>query len=111
MDFSTYQSLAERTARRDRDPGLRLSNAALGLAGECGEAVELVKKHLHHGHDLDAARLAKELGDVLWYLAECCSAAGIALDDVAQANIDKLRARYPEGFDEARSQTRAADDH
>lgn len=110
MDFASYQALAERTARRDRDPALRLSNAALGLAGEAGEAIEMVKKHLHHGHELDRSRLAKELGDVLWYLAECCSVAGIELDAVAEANIEKLRARYPEGFEEARSQVRAPGD-
>ncbi|MFT4703928.1 MAG: NTP pyrophosphatase (non-canonical NTP hydrolase) [Bradymonadia bacterium] len=110
MDFATYQSLAERTARTDRETSLRMSNAALGLAGEAGEAVEIVKKHLHHGHDLDRARLQKEVGDVLWYVAELCSVAGIALDDAASGNIEKLRARYPEGFEEARSQTRAPGD-
>ncbi len=110
MDFAEYQQLASRTSRHDRSLHLRLSNAALGLAGEAGEAVELMKKHLHHDHPLDSARLKKELGDVLWYLSELCTLAGIELDDVASTNIAKLRARYPEGFEVARSVDRAPGD-
>jgi NTP pyrophosphatase (non-canonical NTP hydrolase) len=110
MDFATYQSLASRTSRHDRPLPSRLSNAALGLAGEAGEAVELLKKHLHHEHALDTDRLQKELGDVLWYLAELCSLTGIELDAVAEGNIAKLRARYPEGFAVARSVQRAPND-
>lgn len=110
MDFAEYQQLASRTSRADRPLEMRLSNAALGLAGEAGEAVELLKKHLHHDHELDPLRLQKELGDVLWYLSELCSLAGLDLETVAAANIAKLRARYPEGFEVARSVERAPGD-
>jgi NTP pyrophosphatase (non-canonical NTP hydrolase) len=82
----------------------------MGLAGEAGEVVDVLKKHLHHNHPLDVAKVTKELGDVLWYCAALASALEVDLGAVAQANIDKLRARYPDGFDPARSQQRAPTD-
>lgn len=58
-----------------------------------------MKKHLYHGHPLDKEHLAKELGDVAWYLAISADAIGYDLETILQMNVDKLRARYPEGFD------------
>jgi NTP pyrophosphatase (non-canonical NTP hydrolase) len=107
MRFDEYQDLAGRTSPADRPAIEKLTNGALGLGGEAGEVVELVKKHRYHGHALDADAVAKELGDVLWYVAEICSATGLSMEDVAQRNIDKLRARYPEGFSENRSRERS----
>ena len=75
-----------------------LPNAALGLCGEAGEFAEHVKKHMFMGKPLDSAHLAKELGDVLWYVALACEVLGISLQDVCDANIAKLSARYPNGF-------------
>jgi NTP pyrophosphatase (non-canonical NTP hydrolase) len=75
----------------------------MGLCGESGEAIDIVKKHLAQGHELDKAHLAKELGDIAWYLAETATALDLNLEDVFQANIDKLKKRYPEGFDALRS--------
>ena len=71
---------------------------ALGLAGEVGEVVELIKKDRYHGLPLDADKLRSEVGDVLWYLTDLCAQAGFTLADAAQANVDKLRKRYPNGF-------------
>ena len=82
----------------------------MGLCGESGEAIDLVKKYLMQGHDLDKAHLAKELGDVAWYLAETATAIGYDLETILQANIDKLKARYPDGFDAARSMHRNSGD-
>jgi len=62
-----------------------------------------VKKHLAQGHPLDKEKLAKELGDIAWYLAETAHSIGYSLEDILQMNIDKLKARYPEGFDSERS--------
>jgi len=100
MDFNEYQQLAERTANRTEGDTTerRLANFALGLVGESGEVAEQVKKHLFHGLPLDREKVKKELGDVLWYLATVASTAEIPLSEVAEANIAKLQARYPEGF-------------
>lgn len=84
-----------------------LINGVMGLCGEAGEAIDIVKKHLHQGHPLDREALAKELGDIAWYLAETAYALDIPLEDVLQANIRKLQERYPHGFTAENSQNRA----
>ena len=107
MTLNEYQKLAMRTA----NPKCKnLSNVGLGLAGEAGEAADLIKKHLHHGHDLDKDHLAKELGDVAWYIALGCEVIGIGFEEVLQRNVDKLRARYPEGFNREQSLHRSEGD-
>jgi NTP pyrophosphatase (non-canonical NTP hydrolase) len=83
-----------------------LINAVMGLCGESGEAIDLVKKHLHQGHELDKAALKKELGDIAWYLAEAAYALDTDLDAIFEANIAKLKTRYPEGFDTEKSVNR-----
>lgn len=88
----------------------RLINGLMGLNGEAGEAIDILKKHLFQGHDLDKEHLAKELGDVAWYLAISADALGYSLEEILQMNIDKLKARYPEGFDEDRSVNREEGD-
>lgn len=75
-----------------------LDLAALGLAGESGEVVDIIKKHVHHGKPLERAHLVAELGDVLWYLAYLASIEDIDLAEVATANSRKARARFPDGF-------------
>jgi NTP pyrophosphatase (non-canonical NTP hydrolase) len=106
--FRDYQTAAARTAQPDHPARLLVS--ACGLAGEAGEVVELLKKHKGHAHPLDRDRVAKELGDVLWYVADIATACGLDLDIVARNNIWKLQQRYPEGFDTARSIHRAQED-
>ena len=98
MTFDDYQSLALRTVNPSLTPNQRLGMAALGLCGESGEAGEVVKKHLYHHAALDRSALIKETGDALWYIALMCDCLGISLSELAQLNIDKLQARYPEGF-------------
>ena len=83
-----------------------LLNGVMGLCGEAGECIDLVKKHLHQGHPLDSEKLAKELGDVAWYLAETAWALDISLEDVLRGNLDKLKKRYPQGFDAEKSVNR-----
>lgn len=83
-----------------------LLNALMGLCGESGEAIDVMKKHLFQGHPLDRAKLLKELGDVAWYLAEAATGLGVPLSEILQGNLDKLHARYPQGFDTKRSQNR-----
>lgn len=82
----------------------------MGLNGEAGEVIDLLKKHLYQGHQLDVEHVAKELGDIAWYLAVSANAIGYDLEDVLQMNIDKLKSRYPEGFDSDLSVHRKTDD-
>lgn len=86
-----------------------LMNALMGLCGESGEAIDLMKKHLYQGHDLDKDKLIKELGDVAWYLAEAATGLNIDLSEVLQRNLNKLHARYPQGFSTERSMHREAE--
>ena len=103
MTANEYQKLAMRTLNPELDKRDVLINGVMGLCGEAGEAIDIVKKHLAQGHPLDREALIKELGDVAWYLAETAYALDVPLDEVLERNIDKLRARYPEGFDAVRS--------
>ncbi|MDR1692681.1 MAG: nucleoside triphosphate pyrophosphohydrolase family protein [Oscillospiraceae bacterium] len=102
MDFSEYQALALRTAART-DSGTLLQNGVMGLCGEAGECIDIVKKHLFQGHGLDRDKLIGEAGDCLWYLANLAEGLGVSLDEIAVRNIEKLRKRYPDGFETERS--------
>ena len=96
--FDEYQESAARTINGSLDDRERLMDAAAGLAEESGEVLALVRKHLYQEHPLDRERLTKELGDVLWCLSIVARTAGLSLAEVADANLAKLRVRYPEGF-------------
>lgn len=111
MNMTDYQALAARTINPEQPDKEKLINFVFGLAGESGETIDLLKKIIFHGHDLETNRdkLAIELGDCLWYIAGIATAAGINLDDIAKRNIEKLKARYPDGFSEERSIKRAVD--
>ena len=103
LTLNKYQNLANRSSGAGGEGEQRLVVSALGLAGEAGEFANLVKKMTAHGHPFDPDSLKDELGDVLWYLAEAATAAGLNLEDIASYNIDKLIKRYPEGFSEEHS--------
>lgn len=111
MNMTHYQLLAARTINPEQSDKEKLINFAFGLVGETGETIDLLKKIIFHGHDLETNRdkLALELGDCLWYITGMATAAGINLDDIAKRNIEKLKARYPDGFSEERSIKRAVD--
>lgn len=98
LTANEYQQLAMRTLNPKLDKRDVLLNGVMGLCGESGEAIDIVKKWLAQGHELDREKLAKELGDIAWYLAETAYALDIPLENILQANIDKLANRYPEGF-------------
>lgn len=85
-------------------------NACLGLSGEVGEFNDMIKKWVFHEKELDMEHAKKEMGDVLWYVAMMCEAFGWSMDEIMQMNVDKLKARYPEGFDVTRANNRANDD-
>lgn len=103
MNVNEYQTLAMRTLNPALSSRDVLINSVMGLCGESGEAIDIVKKWLAQGHELDRTKLINELGDVAWYLAEAATALDVSLEQILQANIDKLEARYPSGFDKERS--------
>lgn len=109
MNVNTYQQEALRTEqginkRPDMDYNTaRLLNGLMGLNGEAGEAIDILKKHLFQGHPLDKYHIAKELGDVAWYLAVAADALGYDLSTIFEMNVQKLRDRYPDGFEANRS--------
>ena len=110
MRANEYQQLAMTTLNPELSKKDILINSVMGLCGESGEAIDIVKKWLAQGHELDKEHLAKELGDIAWYLAEAATALDLPLEDILQANIDKLKKRYPEGFEKERSLVRPQED-
>ena len=103
MEINEYHTLAMTTLNPALSQKDVLINSVMGLCGESGEAIDIVKKWLAQGHQLDKEHLAKELGDIAWYLAEAATALDLNLEDILEANIEKLKKRYPEGFDIHRS--------
>lgn len=113
MTLDEYQDCSNRTSRfaglvldyptidlADDEAENRIVIAGLGLCGEAGEVVELLKKAFGHGHghELDKSKLSKELGDVAWYLSEIATAAGLRLSDILDENVGKLQKRYGGSF-------------
>ena len=106
MTANEYQKLAMKTLNPQLNKKDVLINGVMGLCGESGEAIDIVKKHLAQGHELDREHLIKELGDIAGYLAETATALDVELDEVLVRNIEKLKKRYPEGFSTEKSLNR-----
>lgn len=109
MTLNEYQRLASRTINPRLTEAEIEQHALYGLASETGEVLGLWQKQLQ-GHEIDDKHFLKEVGDVLWMLAELLTADGHTLEEAARLNIDKLRARYPNGFDTEHSIHRDLDD-
>jgi NTP pyrophosphatase (non-canonical NTP hydrolase) len=133
LDFDAYQQHALRTAR-DKEGPMALSVGGMGLGGEgaellelfltqqerfleaarvvvtAGKTVDYLKKVVHHDHPIDKEKVKKELGDLLWYIAITAHASGLSFNDVASANVEKLKARYAKGFTVAESLNRKPGD-
>lgn len=110
MQVNEYQKVAMATLNPALDKKNVLINSVMGLCGESGEAIDIVKKWLMQGHELDKEHLVREPGDVAWYLAEAATALDVPLETVFQGNLDKLRQRFPNGFDTGASVNRKEDD-
>ena len=110
MEINEYQKLAMKTLNPELSQKEVLINSVMGLCGESGEVIDIVKKWLSQGHELDKERLAKELGDVAWYLAEAATALDLPLEQIFQGNINKLKERYPNGFETEKSINRRTTD-
>lgn len=110
MTGSEYQALAMRTCNfRREDTESMLRHAVFGLTSEAGEVSGIMQKE-YQGHTFDPEHMKKELGDCLWMIAEVCHALGFSMDDVMELNLEKLRARYPNGFSAEKSINRRAGD-
>jgi len=102
MTLNDYQVAADRTSG-NLSPWDKVRNGCYGLNGEAGECIDILKKVEFQGHTFDPEKMLDELGDVLWYVAQAATGLGVTLQEVAEHNIAKLKARYPEGFDPERS--------
>lgn len=98
INFREYQDLSSRTINYNLNKEEMLANFGMGLAGESGETVEILKKHLFHKHDLDIDEIRKELGDVLWYISAICNTLNLSMGRIAFENVMKLKKRYPDKF-------------
>ena len=107
--FDDYQKQARRTHFTDLDDFDALRYAVFGLASEAGEVAGILQK-VYQGHAVDKTHVARELGDCLWMISYACDCIGVPMSIVAQMNIDKVRVRYPDGFDPERSLHRKDDD-
>lgn len=103
MKINEYQKLAMTTLNKSLSKKDVLINGVMGLCGESGEVIDIVKKHLAQGHNLDKEKIIKELGDVAWYITEIAYALDVDLETVLELNIEKLKRRYPDGFDSSKS--------
>ncbi|MDX8367887.1 nucleoside triphosphate pyrophosphohydrolase family protein [Cytobacillus sp. IB215665] len=106
LGFNEYQDLASRTANEELNGPQAMCNYSMGAAGEAGEALDMIKKIVFHDHELNRHELAKELGDQLWYISQLARLINFSLEDIATMNVNKLKARYPEGFSSERSVNR-----
>lgn len=102
MSLDEYEHLAARTISENLLPFEIESHALHGITSEVGEIHGLFQK-VYQGHQINKEHLKKELGDLLWFIAEYCTACDWSLEHIARMNIEKLMARYPDGFDAERS--------
>lgn len=105
MDADVYVELTDRTCKHIGDDGATIDtnkydllHATLGIAGESGELVDAIKKHVIYNKPLDIENVREEVGDIMWYIALLCRTLDFKLGDIFQENIDKLAKRYPEKY-------------
>ena len=109
MNLNEYQSLALRTAGENKTAEHDLLHAGMGVITEGAEFLDVLKKEHAYGKPRDMINLHEEIGDVLWYCALACRGLGTTLEAVAQTNILKLQARYPDRFTEEHALVRDLD--
>lgn len=106
MHIEDYQKLSRRTMNKDLSYEQKLSNMAMGIAGEGGEIIDLIKKAQFQGHTLDTVKIKEEIGDLMWYVCNLATLVGADMGEVLQHNFNKLLTRYPNGFSEEDSMIR-----
>ena len=115
MGHLTYEQLAARSEATDAKSQIkrmavantmRLLHASMGLTTEVGEFADALKRHIYYGQPVDVPNLIEEMGDIFWYLATAANTIGVSFNEIQQANIDKLRIRYPEKFTHQQAKNR-----
>ena len=113
MDNKTYLELSDRTCKHIDVDGETLEpnrydllHAILGIAGESGEIVDAVKKHVIYNKPLDIANMREEIGDIMWYIALACRTLDFDLGDILDENIAKLQKRYPDKYSDVHASLR-----
>lgn len=109
MTANEYQVLAGRTIDKKLSIVCLEHHALHGMVSEVGELHSIYQK-VYQGHIFEDEHAKKEVGDLLWFIAEYCTVMGWTLEDVMQTNIDKLKQRYPNGFEAERSLNRKEGD-
>ena len=109
MNFTDYQKLASRTMNKKHTPEQNIHHALHGMVSEIGELHGIYQK-VYQGHEYNEEHAKKELGDLIWFIAEYCTSNGWTMEEIAQMNIDKLKARFPDGFSAEKSLNRAKGD-
>jgi NTP pyrophosphatase (non-canonical NTP hydrolase) len=98
MDIQTYQRLSTRTMPTNLSQAETIAMLGLGIAGEAGEVVEIVKKDIFHGHMRDKKETEKEIGDLMFYIVNLATLYDLSMENILELNIEKLKIRYPNGF-------------
>lgn len=109
MTLNEYQKLASRTINKELNSKENEYHALHGMVSEVGELHAIYQK-VYQGHGFDLNHAVSEVGDLLWFVAEWCTAWGLSLEDVCQQNYKKLKKRYSEGFDVEHSLHRLEND-
>lgn len=107
MRTEDYQEAVKRTVNNNLNTKEKVLNCCLGLSGETGEITDHFKKSMFQEHNLDILKVEEEIGDLMWYIANLCNVLNLNLENVLQENIDKLKKRYPDGFDKEKSTNRS----
>lgn len=99
MDIKEFQAKSVRTVNKNLTTEQLMSNMCMGMSGETGEVIDVIKKHLYQGHTLDMEHLKEEIGDVMFYIVNLATVLNLDMQDILKCNIEKLEKRYPEGFE------------
>jgi len=97
-DIETFIQQVKRTTSQEFSTRELIDLAALGIAGESGEIIDIIKKHFYHKKELNRDHLTDELGDLMWYVISLALTLDISFDDILTRNVEKLNRRYPSGF-------------
>ena len=110
ITFEEYIEESKRTYAWQGLPDIEVCMLCMGLAGETGEIIDYLKKVGFQGKIFQKEDLINEMGDMMWYFAMLCDFFHIKFEDILTNNIEKLRRRYPNGFEIERSENRESED-